>query len=284
MTVEPLRLGLGLRFEFLEDVLALCRAGEKLANVDFFEVAPENFMRRGGYLPASLELVQASYPVLSHGLTMDFGGVDPLDPAYLRELRAFVARTKVGFHSDHLCFSGMGGRVFHDLLPMPLLRETARHVAERAMRARDAIGVQIALENVSYYLVPGEPEVDEAEMIGEILERADAGLLLDVNNVYVNSLNHGFDARAFIERLPLERVVQIHLAGHEHRPEHDAIIDTHGADVIDPVLELLTFTMERVGDVPVLLERDHNIPPLDALSAELGRVRAAVLAGLARRT
>jgi len=277
-------VGLGLRFDFLEELLALCRAREKLANVDFFEVSPENFMRRGGYLPASLEVVQASYPVLSHGLTMDFGGIDPLDPAYLRELRAFVARTKVAFHSDHLCFSGAGGRVFHDLLPMPLFRETAQHVAERVKRVRDAIGVPIALENVSYYLVPGEPEVDEAEMIAEIIERSGAGLLLDVNNVYVNSLNHGFDARAFIERLPLDRVVQIHLAGHEHRPEHDAIIDTHGADVVDPVLELLTFTMERVGDVPVLLERDHNIPTLEALTEELGRVRAAALAGLARRS
>ncbi|MFO0619214.1 MAG: DUF692 domain-containing protein [Polyangiaceae bacterium] len=276
-------VGLGLRFDFLEDVLELCRAGERIPNVDFFEVAPENFMRRGGYLPASLETVQAVYPILSHGLTMDFGGVDPLDGAYLRELRAFVARSKATFHSDHLCFSGAGGRVFHDLLPLPLFRATAQHVAERAMRARDAVGVPIALENISYYLIPGDREVDEAEMIAEILERADAKLLLDVNNVYVNSLNHGFDARAFIERLPLDRVVQIHVAGHEHRPEHDAIIDTHGADVVDPVFDLLSFTMERVGDVPVLLERDHAIPALDTLSDELGRVRAAADAGLARR-
>jgi len=274
-------VGLGLRFEILDDVVARLDAGEGLEGVGFFEVAPENYMRRGGYVPAALERIAAVFPLLSHGLTLSLGGLDPYDDAYLRELAAFVRRHRAPFHSDHLCFSGAGGRAMHDLLPLPLTREAAAHAARRAREAESRIGVPLVVENVTRYLVPGRPEMSEAAFLGEVLERSGARLLLDVNNAYVNALNDGADPLDFLGALPLDRVACVHVAGHERFEDLGLVVDTHGADVIEAVLALLTWTIERTGPVPVVLERDHRVPPLDVLLAEVARVSAAYDAGLA---
>lgn len=258
-------VGLGLRWEFLEQVLD----GPEL-DVAFFEVSPENYMRRGGFYPAALEQVRERYPLVTHGLTLSLGAIDPPEPEYLAELKREVERLGSPWHSDHVCFSTAGGRVLHELLPLKLCEENAERVANRVREVEDALGVPMAVENISWYAHPGRPELPEAEFIGRILERSQAGLLLDVNNVYVNALNHGFDPYDFLRQMPFEQVVQIHVAGHT-RLDSGLVLDTHGAPVSDPVYELLEWTIERTGPVPVLLERDNNIPELKEL---LGEVRA----------
>jgi uncharacterized protein (UPF0276 family) len=168
-------------------------------------------------------------------------------------------------------------------LPLPFIEEAVDNVVRRATLVRERLGLPVAIENISYYFVPGEPEMTEASFLRAVLERGELGLLLDVNNVFVNAANFGFDARSFIDELPLDRVVQIHVAGHEHKPEHGRIIDTHGADAPDGVLDLLAHVVERTGPVPVVLERDHHIPELPGLLAELERVREVYDRALARR-
>ncbi len=276
-------VGLGLRWAFLDEVLANVRTEARPLPVDFFEVSPENYMRRSGFVPAALAEVSERYPLYSHGLTMSLGGVDPMNDAYFAELRNFVGAVKAPFHSDHLCFGGADGRLVHDLLPLPFIEEAVTHVAARAREARERLGCQLAVENISYYVRPGAADMSEASFIRAVLEEADLGLLLDVNNVAVNAANFGFDAERFIADLPLERVLAIHVAGHEHKPAHGRIIDTHGADTAPHVLELLTRVIERTGPVPVVLERDNAIPDLEVLLAEVGRVRAAYEAGLRKR-
>jgi hypothetical protein len=279
-------VGLGLRFELLDEVLDLIDAGDpRLDRIAFFEISPENAMRRGGYVPAAVDRVRARFPFLTHGLMMSLGGLDPFDDAYLRELKRYVDRLAPPFHSEHLCFSGTDGRILHDLLPLPVSRAAARHAAARAREARDRLERPLALENITHYFMPGGfgpgGALDEAAFIADVVEESGSGLLLDVNNVYVNAQNYGFDALAFLERLPLGRVAQIHVAGHQYDAEDGLLIDTHGADVVDPMLDLLSWTVARTGPVPVLLERDHEVPPLAELLVELGRVEAAYQRGLA---
>jgi uncharacterized protein len=260
-------VGLGLRWDFLEEVV-----DGAMLPIDFFEVSPENYMRRGGYYPAQLERLRERYPLVTHGLTLSIGSVDEPDQAYLDELRAEIARTKSPFHSDHLCFSSAGARHFHELLPLRHSRENLTRVAERARRLHETLGVPFALENITYYVHPGRAELSELDFLQGVLAASGAGLLLDVNNVYVNSLNHGFDARAFIASLDLSRVVELHVAGHT-RNATGLVLDTHGANVADPVLDLLAFTLERTGPCPVLLERDNEIPSLAELVSEIGVLR-----------
>jgi hypothetical protein len=294
-------VGLGLRLESIDEVLdRLDRGDPALDRVAFWEVSPENVMRRGGYLPAAVDRVRERFPVLSHGLMMSLGGREPLDAAYFRELSRYHARLRPPFHSDHLCFTGAGGRVLHDLLPMPVSRAAARHAVARIREARDRLEMPFAIENITHYLLPGGwqspvtmgPQaapnpgpaspgpLDEAAFIAEVVEESGAGLLLDVNNVYVNAQNYGFDPFAFLRALPLHRVVEIHVAGHEHDAEDGLLIDTHGADMVDPVLDLLAWTIARTGPVPVLLERDHRVPDVAGLLAELDRADAAYKRGL----
>jgi hypothetical protein len=270
-------VGLGLRWDFLEEVVA----GPALP-IDFFEVSPENYMRRGGYYPEQLERLVERYPLVTHGLTLSIGAAQEPDAQYLSELRREVERTKSPLHSDHLCFSSAGQRSLHELLPLKHSRENMARVAERARRMSDYLGVPFALENITYYLHPGRPELSELEFLEGVLDASGAGLLLDVNNVYVNSVNHGFDARAFIAGLNLQRVVEIHVAGHTRKPS-GLVLDTHGAHVADPVLELLRFTLELTGPRPVLLERDNDIPPLAELVREVQQLRAIYDATTAQR-
>lgn len=276
-------VGLGLRWEFLDDVLAALDEGRALPGVSFFEVSPENYMRRGGYFPAAIDRLRERYRFLTHGLTLSLGALDPFDAEYLDALRGFVTRTGSPFHSDHLCFSGSDGRILHDLLPLPLSRAAVTHVVSRIKEAQDRLDLPLAVENITHYLIPGAPTIDEAEFIGEVLDRSGASLLLDVNNVFVNAKNYGFDPLVFLGKIPLDRVVEIHVAGHTYSEEDEVIIDTHGAEVTPPVLDLVSWVIERTGPLPVILERDHRVPPLDDLLAELARVEAAYSRGLAAR-
>jgi uncharacterized protein len=263
----PNGVGLGLRWEFLEEVLE----GPAL-EVAFFEVSPENYMRRGGYYPAALERIRARYPIVTHGLTLSLGALEPPGGDYLRELATELARLGTPWHSDHLAFTSAGAQSFHELLPLCFSRESLARVADRLEALADVLGRPVAFENITYYAELGVPELSEADFINALAERTRAGLLLDVNNVYVNGLNHGLDPKAVIGALPLERVVEIHVAGHA-RSSSGLVIDTHGEPVADPVLALLEWTLERTGPVPVLLERDNQVPELSVLLAELAVLR-----------
>jgi uncharacterized protein len=260
-------IGLGLRWDFLEEVLHSPPAG-----VAFFEVSPENYLGRGGYYPAALAQIAERYPILTHGLTLSIGAVDEPDPEYLSALKAELTRLDPPWHSDHLCFSTAGAHVLHELLPLKFSEENVRRVAQRARRVEGLLERPFALENITYYVHPGRPEMPELEFLNRVFQACDARLLLDVNNVYVNAQNHGFDPRAFIAGLPLERVVEIHVAGHQTL-ESGMLLDTHGEAIADPVLELLEWTLEQCGDVPVLLERDNHVPALSELLAELGTLQ-----------
>lgn len=276
----PTGVGLGLRWEFIEDVVARLDDATVLAQVPFFEIPPENYLRRGGFYFDALWRVRERFPLLTHGLTLSVGATDPFDGEYLSDLRSFVQQIGSPFHSDHLCFSGHEGRIFHDLLPLPFTSAAVKHTVRRIDEAQARLQLPLIFENITHYFVPGRTRLHEAEFIGEILERADAGLLLDVNNAYVNSLNYGFDAREFLQKMPLGRTMAIHVAGHEWWAGDEAWIDTHGADVGDPVLSLLEWTIARTGPLPVILERDHQIPSFDALLVELTRIDAAYQRGL----
>jgi len=263
-------VGLGLRWDFLEELLA---QPDVHPGLDLVEVSPENYMGRGGHYRALLDRAAARWPVLTHGLTMSLGGADPLDAVYLRDLGDFVRAYGSPHHSDHLCFGASGGRVLHDLLPVAFTEATVARVADRVRRAQDALGVPVAVENISFYAHPGRRDMGEAEFLAQVCDRAGCGLLLDVNNAFVNATNFGLDVDAWMRTAPLERTVQIHVAGHE--PHEDGfLLDTHGADVPDPVLALLERVLPRTGAVPVVLERDTNVPPLGALLAEVAAVRA----------
>ena len=262
-------IGLGLRWALTEDILE--RPPPELA---WLEVAPENYMRRGGQFPAALAACAERWPIVTHGLTMSLGGADPLEGDYLRTLASFTRRVKTPWHSDHLCFGIVGGVALHDLLPLPFTTEAAEHVARRVMEAERTLEVPMAVENISYYAHPprgADRAMDEADFARAVVERADCGLLLDVNNVYVNSKNHGFDARRMIEKMPLDRVVQIHVAGHDDS-DPALVIDTHAEPLKNDVYDLLDFTLARTGPVPILLERDDNFPSWEELTAEIARL------------
>lgn len=265
-------IGLGLRAALAEDILE--RAPRELR---WLECAPENYMRRGGRFPATLAACAERWPIVTHGLTMSLGGSDPLDASYLRTLWGFLREVESPWHSDHLCFGSAGGCMVHDLLPLPFTRDAARHVAERVRAAQDAIGVPLAVENISYYALPAPSEMDEGDFVAEVVETAGCGLLLDLNNVYVNGRNFGFDPRAAIAKMPLDRVVQIHVAGPDESDPR-LIVDTHAEPVREEVYELLAWTLERTGPVPVLLERDDNFPPWEELCDEMRRLDAIVAA------
>ncbi len=278
-------VGLGLRWDFVDELLAT------KPHVDFLEISPENYLGRGGYYDEALERARELWPMVTHGLTMSLGGTDPLREDYLAGVASFLERVKSPWHSDHLCFSTFGGVVLHDLLPIPFKKEEVTRVADRIKRAQDAIGRPMAIENVSSYMHPGKREMSEAEFIARVCETADCGLMLDVNNAYVNATNFGFDVDEWMRTVPLDRVVQMHVAGHDwftegtwktsgvvptDAKEREAmlIVDTHGSDCCDDVLALLERTLERTGPVPVLLERDQAIPPLEQLLAEVAKVKA----------
>jgi uncharacterized protein (UPF0276 family) len=259
--LPSLGFGLGLRTEHYNTILAT------QPNVDWFEVLSENYMIPGGKPLDFLDRIRAHYPVVMHGVSLSIGSTTPFDRDYLRDLKKLANRIEPAWISDHLCWTGVHGQNIHDLLPLPYTEETVRHVVERVKIVQDFLGRQILLENVSSYASYVDSNMTEWEFIAEIAEQADCLLLLDVNNIYVSSYNHQFDAKAFIDGVPAKRVQQIHLAGHQNNGDY--IIDTHDAPVIDPVWDLYSYAIARLGAVSTMIERDDHIPELEVLVEEL---------------
>ena len=243
------------------------------ARVDWFEVISENFMIAGGRPLAALDRARALGPVVLHGVSLSIGSTDPLDEAYLRSLRALAARVEPAWVSDHLCWSGAGGHHAHDLLPLPYTEEALDHVVGRIVAVQERLGRRIAVENVSSYLTYAHSTISEWEFLGAMARRADCGLLLDVNNVYVSAANHGFAAAEYLAGLPADRVGQIHLAGHTDMGAY--LFDTHDGPVIEPVWELYRQAVRRFGRVSTLVEWDDDVPELEVVGAEAERARAA---------
>jgi hypothetical protein len=268
-------VGLGLRRSMLGE---LAGRDDRL-DVDFLEVAPENWIGVGGAYGRRLRELTARYPFASHGLSLSIGGPAPLDREFLARLREFLDAHRFALYSEHLSYCSDEGHLY-DLMPIPFTPAAVRRVVERIHAVQDALGRRIAVENVSYYAAPGA-QMSELEFLNAVLERADCGLLLDVNNVYVNSINHRYDARAFLAGIPADRVEYMHVAGHYVEAE-DLRVDTHGSDVCDPVWDLLADAYRHCGVKPTVLERDFNIPPLDVLMREVAMIRrlqAAARAG-----
>ena len=256
--------GLGLRRDFIGSV-----ADTGLSGIDFVEVAPENWIGVGGRYGAQFADIVADVPLVCHGLSLNLGGQAPLDEPFIRKVKAFIQQWSVRCYSEHLSYCADDGHLY-DLLPIPFTEEAVTYVVERINRVQDIIGSRIAIENVSYYAAPGQ-EMQELEFIKAVLEQADCLLLLDINNIYVNSINHRYDAVEYLLALPAERIAYAHIAGHYHEAE-DLRVDTHGADVIEPVWQLLETAYNHFGVFPTLLERDFNIPPLPELLAEAARI------------
>lgn len=237
--------------------------------VDFLEVAPENWIGVGGRLGRAFREFTDEYDFVCHGLSLSIGGPSPLDETFLHRLRQFLEQHGVRCYSEHLSYCSDDGHLY-DLMPIPFTEEAVHYVARRVRRVQDILERRIALENVSYYAAPGA-EMSELQFINAVLEEADCDLLLDVNNIYVNSVNHGYDSGSFLAGLPGQRIAYGHIAGHYDEAE-DLIVDTHGADVIPGVWDILDRAFERFGVFPVLLERDFNLPPVQELMAEVEQI------------
>lgn len=257
--------GLGLRRQFIDELL-------KSANhdIDFMEVAPENWMGMGGKYAKQFTAACERFPMLCHGLSLSIGSPAPLDINFLNQLKTFFDKHQIVSYSEHLSFCSDEGHLY-DLMPIPFTDESVRYVADRIKQVQDILERKLILENVSYYAAPGQ-EISEIDFTRQILEEADCDLLLDVNNVYVNSINHGYDAQTFINSMPTGRIAYLHIAGHYNEAE-DLIVDTHGADIIDPVWLLLSHTYQTHGVIPTLLERDFNIPSLSHLLDEMAVIK-----------
>ncbi|WP_457624942.1 DUF692 domain-containing protein [Persephonella sp.] len=260
--------GLGLRTNFIEDVY------DHELRPDWFEIAPENWIKRGGYLRKLFENIRENFPVVCHGLSLSIGSPDPVNKSFLKEIKDFLKYYEIPIYSEHLSFSSVNGSYLYDLFPIPFTQEMAEHISQKVSFVQDFLGKEISLENASTY-VKLSGDMDETDFIGYIIEKTGCKLLLDVNNVYVNSFNHGFNPYLFIENIKPEWVSYIHVAGHKKIKEN-LILDTHGSDISEDVYHLLIFTLEKLGEKPVLLERDNNIPPYNELLDEYKYLRKVV--------
>ncbi len=271
---SPLGFGLGLRPIYYADIL------EKKPRVDWFEVISENFLVPGGRPLSMLERMRSTYPIVMHGVSMSIASTAPLDFTYLRALKALADRFEPEWVSDHLCWTGVHGVNLHDLLPIPYTLEALDHIVERIKRVQDFLGRRIAFENVTTYVTFAESEMDEWTFVREVTERADCWLLLDVSNIFVSSFNHGYEPLGYLDAIPADRVIQLHLAGNTDASTHK--IDTHDQPIPEEVWSLYHDTCLRFGPVSTMIERDANYPPFGELMAELDRARAvAAAAGLA---
>ncbi len=257
-------MGLGLRREFIDSFLSADR------HPDFIEVAPENWMSLGGRHAKLLAQCVEIAPLICHGLSLSIGGPHPLNLEFIKQVKSFMQRYEIAIYSEHLSYTHDGGYLY-DLLPIPMTQAAVKYVAERILRVQDILGQKLVIENVSTYLMPNA-EMSEAEFVREVIQQADCELLLDVNNVYVNSINHNSDAYTFIQAMPKERIRYLHIAGHE-QVESNLLIDTHGAAINDPVCQLLQYTYQICGVKPTLLERDFNIPSWQQLQDELNKIK-----------
>ena len=265
--------GLGLRTEHYRDFVAAPQP------VDWLEVITENYLVPGGKPLHYLDQIRRDYPMVMHGVALSIGGSEPLDQAYLQDLHALAERVEPAWISDHLCWTGTSSLNLHDLLPLPYTESSLHHLVPRVMQVQDILGRVLLLENVSSYVNYRANEMSEWEFIRELLVRTGCELLLDVNNVYVSSVNHRFDPHAFIDAMPVTAVRQIHLAGHEDHGGY--IIDTHDQPICTAVWELYAYAVRRFGHIPTMIERDDNMPPLEVLLAELDVARSVEQRSLA---
>ena len=257
--------GLGFRRELIAELKTAMPA-----EIDFFELAPENWANMGGKSARDLRHFTERYPFVCHGLSLSLGGIAPLDTQLLRHIKQFMNEHGMTLYTEHLSWCSDDSNLY-DLLPLPLTEKAVKWTVDRIKQAQDILGQRIGIENASYYVAPPDAEMSEAEFINAIIREADCLLHLDVNNIYVNSRNFGFDPLAFMLALPLDRTCYIHVAGHYVEPD-GLLIDTHGAPVIDPVWELLETAYQHTGPVPTCLERDFNLPDLTALTAEVAHI------------
>lgn len=261
----PLGYGLGLRPVYYDEILSTNPP------VDWFEIISENYMLAGGRPLAMLDRVRANYPIVMHGVSMSLASCDPLDFDYLKQLKALAERVEPAWISDHVAWTGVHGVTLHDLLPIPYTRESLDHIVDRIRRVQDFLGRQLVVENASTYVSFVASEMSEQEFVREMAERADCLLLLDVNNVFLSSFNHGFDPIPFIDAIPVERVVQFHMAGHTNNETHR--VDTHDQPVCEEVWALYEHARRRFGNVSAMIERDDNFPPFSELLDELQHMR-----------
>ena len=267
-------VGIGFRKDFAEEMLE-----SDVLIPSFIEVAPENWMGIGGYWKKIFRQVLEKYPLYTHGLSLSIGSPDELDYDFLKKIKEFLTETHAQVYSEHLSYTTCDNAHLYDLLPIPFTEDAVKHASERIKIIQEILERTIAIEIVSYYS-PIAPEMSEIDFINLIVKNTDCHLLLDVNNVYVNSFNHQYDAKQFIRLLPLESVSYIHMAGHLQVSD-TLIVDTHGEAIIDPVFDLFEYTMQQMGkDVPVLLERDFNIPEMDELQAEINQLHTIKEAAL----
>ncbi len=257
--------GLGLRRDFSDEFDAISRSC-----VDFMEVAPENWIPFGGKFSKQFEQYAERYPFVIHGLSLSIGGPTPLDTDFVKQVAKFIQKYNIKSYSEHLSYCSDDGHLY-DLMPIPFTEEAVHYVADRIKQVQDIIGMKLAMENVSYYAAPGQ-EMKELDFLLAVLEEANCDLLLDVNNIYVNSINHRYDAEEFLKALPKERISYAHIAGHYDEAD-DLKVDTHGADVKPDVWALLEIAYQEFGVFPTLLERDFNIPPMDQLLAEVAQIK-----------
>lgn len=256
--------GLGLRRGFLDSLQAA-----QPSSVDFYEVAPENWINLGGRLGKKFREFTERHDFVTHGLSLSLGGPTPIDVDFVQDVKQFLSDHQIKLYSEHLSYCSDDGHLY-DLMPIPFTSDAVTYVANRIKQVQDILEQPIAIENVSYYAAPGQ-ELSEIEFLKAVLDEAGCQLLLDVNNIYVNSVNHRYDPESFLAQIPGERIAYIHVAGHYNEAE-DLIVDTHGADVIDPVWQLLQQTYEHFGVIPTLLERDFNFPPLEELLQEVDKI------------
>jgi len=258
--------GLGLRRSFLEDALIT-----PFDQVGFYEVAPENWMTLGGKLGKQFKSLTERHAFICHGLSLSIGSTDPLDEDFIKNLKCFMREHQIKFYSEHLSYCSHEGHLY-DLMPIPFTEEAVHHVAKRIRRVQDILEQKIAIENVSYYAAPGQ-EMSESDFFNAVVTEADCDVLLDINNIYVNSVNHRYDAEHFLRAIPAQRISYAHIAGHYVEAD-DFLIDTHGAEVIDPVWQLLDQAYALYGVFPTLLERDFNIPEVAELQREVNIIHS----------
>jgi uncharacterized protein (UPF0276 family) len=258
--------GLGLRPQHYESVLT------EAHGIDWFEVITENYLVPGGKPLDYLDRIRERFPLVMHGVSLSIGSTDPLDHSYLTQVRSLAGRIEPEWVSDHLCFTGVEGQNLHDLLPLPYTEEALKSVVSRVSEVQDVLGRRILLENVSSYLTYQASEMQEWEFLREVAARADCHILLDINNIYVSSVNHGFDPISYLEAIPKDLVRQFHLAGHSTLNGY--LIDTHDHPVAPQVWELYARAVQRFGPVPAMIERDDNIPELSELVSELDTARS----------
>ena len=264
---EDIKIGLGFRREIAKSFL-----DQDVINPDFIEVAPENWIGLGGYWGDVFRKVTDMYPLILHGLSLSIGSPEEVDWSFLKKVKRFIKDFNVDIYSDHLTFAKIDNAHLYDLLPIPFREDSIKHVVKRIKEVQDFLERPLTIENASYY-TPVAAEMTEQQFISSIVEESGCKLLLDVNNVYVNAFNHNYDAKEFIDNMPLEKVMYIHMAGH-YKIQPDLIIDTHSEAIIDPVFELFDYTIEKMTPVPVLLERDFDFPEMEELKNEMDRLRA----------